>query len=226
MEICTFEHLFSQEVQNLSSLLRLSQEAAFRHLCLLGLEGVVEKEGLAWVIIRSSGKIYAPPTGRCRISTWPGKTRAGMMPRYFQIHLPDGTLAMELVSVWMLADVQSRQMRLDLKLPIPDMTRGDELPFPRHLHKMDLPPVGQFTVTDALIDENGHMNNAVYPDTALRVLQENLPLPKSFSVDYRNELLPHSTAQVFALWEEGEERTLHLSGYAQDVESFRMKFTY
>jgi len=211
------------EKSSLSKLLRLSQRAASGHLNALGLEGEVEKQGMVWVIIRTGGEIFAPLQGDITVTTWPGKSKSGMMPRYCEMHNADGTLALRLVSVWMLADAKNRQMRLDAKIALPDLSRGDELPFPRHLPKKDLPALGSFTVTQDMIDANGHMNNAAYPDAALAFADKSAELPKTFCLDYRNEILPQTTVLVGGAW---QENLLLLGGRSEDKEYFRMQFTY
>ena len=203
--------------------MQTSQKAAFGHLCDLGLKGAAEEKGLAWIIIRTCGELYAPLVGDITVTTWPGKTRTGMMPRYCHFYDSEGRLLCKLLSVWALADVQSRSMRLDAELPIPDMTRGDELPFPRHLPKRELPPLGVFSPTEDSIDENGHLNNAAYPHYAFAAAGLAETLPKTFCVDYRNEILPQNSVRVCGAW---ENESLLLSGVDDNKEYFRMKCTY
>ena len=206
-----------------SDLLRLSQDAAFGHLQELGLGGVAEKLGYVWVITRVRGEILNPPDRTLRVETWPGKTRLGMMPRYCDMYNEDGTLAVRLLTVWVLADFRTRQMVQDPAVCVPDMTRGGEMPSPRSLARKLMPRVGGFMPAPGQIDGNGHMNNAAYLDAA----EDSLPFPpralSAFAVDYRAEILPGTQVTVYAT---EQENCVFLSGSCGEKEHFRMQLTY
>lgn len=208
-----------------SEYLRLSQAAAGRHLEELGLAGTVEAQGLAWVIIRVRGEVFVPPAENLTVTTWPGKEKLGMMPRYCEMRNPDGTLALRISTIWVLADIHTRQMRADASAPVPDMSRGDEPPFPRSLPRKELPLLGSFVPGAAQIDVNGHMNNAAYPDAAMTFLPaeyQGKPIC-GFAVDYRQEILPKTHIDVFG---GGVEDGFLFCGKSEAAEHFRMKLTF
>ena len=205
----------------LSGLLRMSQQAATRHLDELGLTGYVERQGLVWVIVRTHGKFFSSPGETLDITTWPGKSRAGLMPRHYQMFHPDGTPCLHLVSLWALADAESRKMRPDVAVPLPELTLPQEIPLPRAFPRRSDPLLGQFTVTPDYIDRNGHMNNAAYLEPVAPFLKGRLP--REFTVDYRAELLPGQRVDVCG---QEEENALYLSGKVGDGEHFRMRFFF
>lgn len=213
------------EEHKLSDFLRLSQEAAFRHLTELGLAGLAERQGLAWVIIRIRAELPAPPSKTLTVTTWPGKEKAGMMPRYCEMYNPDGSCAARLVTTWVLADSATRQMRMDAPLSVPDMSRGDEPPVPRALPRRELPLLGNYIPAAGQIDSNGHVNNAAYLDLATAFVPEDPEGRRvtAFAVDYRAEILPGTKVSVCG---EMREDTFLLSGKSDGREHFRMTLTY
>ena len=212
-------------ISTASEYLRLSQTAAGQHLEELGLAGTVESQDLAWVIIRVRGEVLTAPEKTLTVTTWPGKEKLGMMPRYCEMRNPDGTLALRISTIWVLADVNTRQMRSDASAPVPDMSRGDEPPFPRSLPRKNLPLLGSFVPEKHQIDVNGHMNNAAYPDAALAFLPADFEGKsiRSFAVDYRQEILPGTKVDVFG---GAVEDGFFFCGKNGDTEHFRMHFTF
>jgi acyl-ACP thioesterase len=220
MKPCTvFGRLDSQN--GLPQLLRLSQEAAFAHLKELGLNGKAEEQGLAWMIIRIHGEILRPVAGDVAATTWPMAGKLGFLPRYCEMRDLEGNLCARLTSMWVLADADARTLRTDEPIPVPDMTRGDELPVGRSLPKKNLPYLGDFSVLDSQIDENGHMNNCEYATLAMPYFPPR-PL-KEFTIDYRAELLPRAQGN---LWGAMDGDNLFISGMVDEKEHFRMKFTF
>jgi len=215
--------LQTRENPGISDLLRLSQQAATGHLEVLGLSGAAEAQGLVWVIIRIRGEIFAQPDSLLRVETWPGATKGSIMPRYCRMYNRDGACCAGFVTLWVLADIQTRQMRLDAAVDVPDHSRGDEPPLPRALPpRRGLPPVGSFVPRQEHIDSNGHMNNAAYPEAALEFFP-GLPLPRVFSLDYRREILPGMQVSVLGDVRDG---VLTVSGCSEGREHFRMALQY
>lgn len=205
-----------------SDLLRLAQDAASAHLDAMGLTGVAEKQGLAWVIIRTHMECYAPISGEIRCETWPAPGKMGFRPRHCRFFSPEGTLLAQSVSLWVLADAQSRSLSVTADFPLPEILTGAELPLPRALPRKTMEPAGDFAVDPAWIDSNGHMNNTCYLRAAEEVLHLT-GLPKRFTADYRAELLPGNTATVCAQREENVLRVAFLCG---EKEHFRMILEY
>ncbi len=208
--------------QNLrtSDFLRISQAAATAHLDALGLTGTAENKGLVWVIVRIRGEIYAPLPETFTVETWPGISRRGFLPRYCRI-LDGDTVVASMVTLWVLADAESRTLSLGADLGVPELETGNELPFPRALPKKNAEKAAEFSVKSRWIDSNGHMNNCCYLDAAEDALGLT-GLPKAFSVDYRHELLPGGHAAVSRV---KEEENLHISGFGEK-EFFRLLLEY
>ena len=208
-------------VKKTSDLLRISQAAATAHLDALGLTGAAKKNGLVWVIIRIHGEVYAPVNGEVTVETWPGVSQRGFLPRYCRIYAADGTLAASFVTLWVLADAESRTLAEGASLGVPEMETGYELPIPRALPRKRMEVTGTFRVKPEWIDANGHMNNCCYLDAAEETLHLTA-IPKALWVDYRHELLPGSEARISSMQ---EENVVTISGHG-DVEHFRMKLEY
>ncbi len=220
MTPCTITGRLPQDY-GLSHVLQLSQKAAGEHLHQLGLHGKAEEMGLVWMIIRIHGEILRPLDGKLQITTWPMAGKRGFLPRYCEMRDADGQLCARLTTLWVLADATTRTLRTDEPIPVPHMTRGDELPPDRSLPKKDLPYLGDFAVVDSQIDENGHMNNCQYATLAEPYFPPR-PL-REFTIDYRAELLPNTCGTLWGAWE-GE--TLSICGTAAEKDHFRMKFSF
>ncbi len=207
-----------------SELLRISQQAAGAHLAALGLEGEERRQGMVWIIIRIRCEILEQPGTELTAVTWPGTTKAGMMPRYCELFDDTGRLAVRLATTWVLADAATRQMRLDGPIPVPDLSRGDEPPMARSLPRKELPFLSSFVPASGQIDGNGHMNNAAYLDAALEAGGHLLQGQKlsAFAVDYRAEILPGTKVSVFGAM---DGNTLYLCGKSEMKEHFRMTLT-
>ena len=103
-----------------SDFLRISQAAASAHLEALGLKGKLERRGLVWVIVRIRGEIYKPLPETFTVETWPGIRQKGFLPRYCRI-LDGSEVVASMVTLWVLADVKSRTMVLDLDPGVPEL---------------------------------------------------------------------------------------------------------
>lgn len=217
----TYKQKRNVKVEKTSDLLRISQDAATAHLDALGLTGAAEQKGLVWVVVRIQGEVYAPISGDVTAETWPGFRHRCFLPRYCRVYASDGSLAASMVTLWALADANTRTLAEGAELGVPEMETGYELPVPRALPRKQMEVTGSFHVKEDWIDANGHMNNCCYLDA----VEETLGLaaiPKRFSVDYRHELLPGGETSVSSL---REENTVTISGHG-DVEHFRMKLEY
>jgi len=207
-----------------SGILRAAQQAAGAHLTALGLEGEERRQNLAWVIIRTRCELFGAPVREITAMTWPGATRAGMMPRYCEMFREDGSLFARLSTTWVLTDAITRQMRLDAPISVPDLSRGDEPPMARALPRKELPFLSEFTPTPSQIDSNGHVNNAAYLDAAMDAAGHLLQGRQlsAFAVDYRAEILPGTEVSVFGAM---EDNILYVCGKSESKEHFRMTLT-
>lgn len=214
LTMCRPEHLRT------SDFLRISQAAATAHLEELGLTGALEAQGLVWVIIRIRGEVYKPLPEKFTVQTWPGVRQKGFLPRYCRI-LSGNEVVASMVTLWVLADAESRTLALDTDPGVPELVTGWELPIPRSLKRKTMEKVGEFSVKPEWIDGNGHMNNCCYLDAAEDTLGITR-LPTAFTVDYRHELLPGGSAAVCA---QRDGNILYFSGEGEK-EHFRMMLEY
>lgn len=126
----------------------------------------LEKKGLMWVIIRyrlEAGR-WPQPGERFTAHTWPGRTRHGMMPRFYVIQDEAGETRIAVSSVWAVVDRHTRAMvnNDDFGVTLEALETGEEIRLPAAVRRLETAQSGRFTVPADYLDENGHMNNTFY----------------------------------------------------------------
>lgn len=121
-------------------------------------------------------------------------------------------------SIWILMDFEKRTLLRGnaLKYPIEEYT----VPFERQLkvdiNKETAVKKGDFFGKDYYIDENGHVNNAVYADIAFDFATDT-KIIKSFDVTYEHEILPEEKIEVYTQESEGSEKLLGIKNISGAV---------
>jgi len=216
-----------------SVLARLLQDAAIVHAEELGVGRDVglEKDAL-WVITHMAVEVEKLPQWGQEITlrTWPGVTRHGLFPRYFEMLGSDGERLLRASTIWLLMHARERHMlnpktigmevsgeNRDGQLPLPSR----RVPFPAELTGRE-----ERTVRYSETDVNRHMNNTRYLDWADDLLplefHENHVLRKLW-VEYRSEILP---GQTVTLRSEQSDNALCLVGDAGEKEAFKVRADY
>ena len=238
-------HVLEQKIEILSShtdmfnrlrssvLARVLQDAAIIHAEDLG---VGRNVGLAkdalWVVTRLAMDIQRLPEWgeKVILRTWPGETRHGLFPRYFEITTDSGEELLKASTIWLLMHATDRRM-LDPKaigmevsgqnregqLPIP----ARRVPFPAEMSAETVRCV-QYSETDV----NGHMNNTRYldwSDDLLPVEFHETHSLKKLWVEYRSEIL---CGQETVLKSDLSENVLCMTGIAGDKEAFKVRAEY
>lgn len=155
----------------LSALLRYAQEAAGSHCECLGLDwDTMAGKGLFWAVLRHRVVIHRlPGKGQSlTVQTWPMPTTRTSFPRMVRGLDENGQVLFEINSLWALMNIENRAMVLPFKsgIDVPGILQGCEidppgsLPPGSHENRID------WTVTQADLDINGHVNNARYLDHA------------------------------------------------------------
>ena len=117
------------------------------------------------------------------------------------MYAADGTLLAQTVSLWVLMDRNSRAMILPGKsgVAVPGILRGTEPEPPKSFLPKELTQHCQHTVTQALLDSNGHMNNSRYLDWVVSLLPDSFysehPV-KEFTICYHSEALKGQHIQL------------------------------
>ena len=185
-----------------SDLLRLMQDVAGEDAMRRGAgrQSLVER-GCVWVLVKNRLDIrrFPMPGESFRITTWPMRGRFALYPRVYELYGEAGELLLRAESLWAVMDVEARAM-----LPCEERgitMEGVEDGRLAPARRLSVPEGGEvfaFTPLPEQIDENGHMNNAAYLDTAEALLPEAFcgKTPCAVAVDYEHELLPGRTARL------------------------------
>ena len=152
-----------------SALLYFAQVAAGRHSALLGADyDALAAKGLFWAVTRHGVTIHRMPrTGeQILVETWPMPATRVAYPRMVVARDREGKLLFEVLSLWVLMDIQSRSMVLPGKsgVDVPGVLKGTEPESPRSLPPVQNGSAVRRTVTYSCLDRNGHMNNTRYTD--------------------------------------------------------------
>lgn len=168
----------------LSALLYFAQQAATGHCDELGLDwDTMAEKNLFWAVIRHRVIIDRLPRAGENITlrTWPMPTTRTYYPRTVQGLDEQGEILFQVVSMWVLMDMQTRSMVLPGKsgIDVSGVLQGGEPDMPSSLHPDLRDNTHMWTVSRQDLDINGHVNNAKYLKHA-----ENL------SGDYRKDHMP------------------------------------
>ena len=187
-----------------SALLRFTQDAAEEHCLRLGTDwDAMAKKHYFWAVIRQRIQVTRyPKVGETvTVKTWPMPTTRVAYPRAAEGFDEAGNSLFQVISLWVIVDMDSRTMVLPGKsgVDVPGTVLGTELKAPGGL------PAGTFshtvlrTVSFSDLDVNGHMNNTRYLDWVCDLLpsgfHQNHPL-KAATVCYMTEALEGQQLQL------------------------------
>ena len=187
-----------------SMILFFVQEVAGQHFSRISMDyDSLAKLGMFWAIIRQRVQITRLPTRgeTIRLETWPMPTPRVAYPRSVVAYDKNGNECFRSISIWVLMDINTRNMILPGKSGISVMgtLRGNELAVPSGLMAKELRSHRERTVSFTDLDRNGHMNNTRYMDW----IDDLLP-----SLYHRNHNIQEFT--VCYLSESREGQTLDL----------------
>ncbi len=152
-----------------SMILYFVQEVAGQHFNRISMDyDALAKLGMFWAIIRQKVQITRLPTRgeTIKVETWPMPTTRVAYPRSVVAYDEAGNEVFRSISIWVLMDVNTRNMILPGKsgISVIGTLRGNELAAPNGLVAKDLASHRQRTVSFTDLDRNGHMNNTKYMD--------------------------------------------------------------
>ena len=182
-------------------MLYLAQEAAGEHCRLLGAdrEALLPKR-LFWAVIRHGVQIASLPhlDQRIRVKTWPMPTTRSAYPRSTAAYDEDGNLLFQVISLWVLMDMDTRAMVLPGKsgVTVDGNLLGDELSAPGAIGLLTNGEASQRQVSDSDLDSNGHMNNCRCLGWAAQLLEKPLAECREFTVCYYSEALKGEELQL------------------------------
>ena len=207
-----------------SALLYLVQEAAGKHSDLLGTDfDTLQKKGLFWAVTRHGVTVERlPRTGeRISLETWPMPASRVAYPRMVEARDENGQLLFQVLSLWVLMDVNTRAMILPGKsgIALPGTVRGNELEPPASLPAKSYVNHRSRTVCFTDLDRNGHMNNTKYLDWIADLFPSAFHFshcPVEFTVCYLSEA--REGQELILSWEAAEDGTVGVDAHRYNGE--------
>lgn len=203
-----------------SSILYLAQEMGGRHgeLMSVGYDTLYQRR-LFWAVTRHRVQISRLPVSgeKLRLETWPLPATRVAFPRSVIAYDEAGNECFRAMTLWVLMDVDTRNMILPGKsgISVIGTIRGNELPAPGGL----IPRASGSSTTRSVrfsdLDRNGHMNNTRCMDWAADLL------PSAF---HRNHSVKEFTICYLAEGREGQQ--LDLTYEFQDDNCFQVDARY
>lgn len=203
-----------------SSILFLAQEMGGQHgeLMRVGYD-VLYQRRLFWAVTRHRVQITRLPVSgeRLRIETWPLPATRVAYPRSVVAYDEDGNECFRAMTLWVLMDVDTRNMILPGKsgISVVGTIRGNELPAPGGLVPRSSGSTAARTVCFSDLDRNGHMNNTRCMDWAADLL------PSSF---HKSHTVKEFVVCYLAEGREGQR--LDLNYEFQDDNCFQVDARY
>ena len=219
-----------------SMILFLAQEVAGRHCVSLSVDyETLEKKRMFWAVTRHRVQITRLPVRgeTIRVETWPMPTTRVAYPRSVVAYDADGNECFRSISLWVLMDLDKRNMILPGKsgITVDGIQRGMELATPNGLIAKDMTNFSYRRVSFTDLDRNRHMNNTRYMDW----IDDLLPSafheshsPREFTVCYLAEALEGQTLKL--CWDLLSEGVMQVDGYREEGEKldrvFSARFLY
>ena len=220
------------EAEGLSAqrLFMLLQDAAGEQCAPFHLTGPdLEKKGLMWVIIKYRMEIerWPQPGERFTVVTWPGRTRHGMMPRFYTVESEAGEKLLAASSVWAVVDRQTRAMVNNeaLGVHLDSLETGEEIRLPGAVKKLETPFSASFVVPAAYLDENRHMNNTRYYTVAEQCIARDARRDRLLAVATEHVSEALCGEELSLRWGE-EDGLYYITGAFGDKTVFRMNLKY
>ena len=205
-------------------ILYYAQEVAGQHCKALSVDyDTLAQRKMFWAVIRHRVQITRIPTRgeTIRVETWPMPTTRVAYPRSVVAYDEAGNECFRSISLWVLMDLDSRNMILPGKsgISVVGTLRGTELAPPASLSPKVLTNCRSRQVCFTDLDRNGHMNNTRYLDW----IDDLLPSPfhenhtvKEFVVCYLSEAREGQELDMH--WDFPEEGCLQVDAHRNNGE--------
>ena len=204
--------------------LHLLQESASQHQTALGMgREEMSRRGLLWMIVCQKLVFDRLPFcgEKVIVNTWLSETRHGMCLRHYEMLDANGAVICRATAEWTLVDAEKRTLTR-LSLPVPLTRQEGQLPRFHLLRSVEPGWQFSFTVPQAYLDENGHMNNARYFDAVAPILPKEGIL-RTAQVDYHLEAL---AGETLAVGYTAQGKNLLIQAQGDRGLCFRMKLEY
>ena len=201
-----------------SMILFFAQEIAGQHCNLLSVDyDTLASKRMFWAVTRHRVQITRlPRRGEIlRLETWPMPTTRVAYPRSMVAYDQAGNECFRSISLWVLMDLDSRNMILPGKsgISVVGTLRGNELPSPLGLIARDMCNHRSRTVCFTDLDRNGHMNNTRYLDWIDDLIPSGFHKDhavREFTICYLSEALEGQSIDM--CWDFPEEGMLQVDG--------------
>jgi len=196
-----------------SAILFYAQEVAGQHCNLLQVDyDTLASHRMFWAVIRHRVQITRLPTRgeTIRVETWPMPTTRAAYPRSVVAYDESGSECFRSISLWVLMDLDSRNMILPGKsgIAVSGTLRGTELAPPSALPPGHLTNRRCRSICYTDLDRNGHINNTRYLDWI-----DDL-LPSAFHRDHQAR---EFTVCYYSEGREGQELELQWDLLREDM---------
>lgn len=213
-----------------SSLLRHMQDTATKHADKIKFgHNELEKDNFIWVIIRMQLEINRLPVldEEFYITTHPGKSKAFMFPRYFQVYDKHNKLLLNASSTWVVLNYETRKVVInpfkDRKLP--EEEDKNDLPLPEKVFGESPVLVEIRKAKYSEVDMNGHINNTRYVDYILDLHDSEFhkkKMVKSLLINFDKEI---KEGDLISLYSNNQEPEI-IHGLVDGQVSFAAKVEY
>ena len=208
-----------------SMILYFAQEIAGMHCTALAVDSdILAQRRLFWAVTRHRVQVSRMPMRgeKLHIETWPMPTTRVAYPRSMVAYDQQGQECFRSISLWVLMDLDTRNMILPGKsgISVVGTLRGNELPSPTGLIAKPLGSQRQRDVCFTDLDRNGHMNNTRYLDWIADLLPSSFHgqhTPKEFTVCYLSEAREGQTLNL--QWDFIEDGCLQVDGHRMTAEN-------
>ena len=202
-----------------SKILFFAQEVAGQHCNLLSVDyDTLAQKRMFWAVIRHRVQVTRLPLRgeTIRVETWPMPTTRVAYPRSVVAYDEAGKECFRSISLWVLMDLDTRNMILPGKsgISVVGTLRGTELPAPNSLVPKTLNISRSRSVCFTDLDRNGHMNNTRYMDWIADLLPSAFHRQheiREFTVCYLSEAREGQELQLH--WDFLEENTMQVDAY-------------
>ena len=207
-----------------SKLLYILQEVAGKHFSELAMNyDALAEKGMFWAVTRHKVQISRLPLAgeTIHIETWPMPTTRVAYPRSMVAYDASGNEVFRSISLWVLMDLNTRNMILPGKsgISVAGTLRGLELSSPLGLPSKLMASHRKRWVNYTDLDRNGHMNNTRYLEWIYDLLPSEFHARhtvREFTVCYFSEA--RESQQLELHWDFLEEGVLQVDVYRKGEE--------
>jgi acyl-ACP thioesterase len=171
-----------------------------------GIDILASKYNVIWALIRIKVDIIRDPVWNedIFIETWPQAPKRFEYERDYIVRDKDGNIIINATSVWVIIDIESRQLKssetVDIKYPSIKTERAIDERLRRLKATGNMQEAYKKVIGYSDIDINEHLNNSKYTDFIMDCFTiEDLKQckVKSIEVNYVNETLPGETIILY-----------------------------